>query len=86
MSVTVYDIFMALEYCSAKFAELVLVLEYNSSINLKYSYSYSYPEYSYSWFRYSYSYTCIPVLRYLTHRVCLVHSLPVAFYFLVSSR
>jgi len=28
--------------------------------------------------------TCI--LRYHTYRVCLVHSLPVAFYFLASSR
>jgi len=28
--------------------------------------------------------TCI--LRYLTYRVCLVHSLHVAFYFLASSR
>jgi len=28
--------------------------------------------------------TCI--LRYLTYWVCLVHSLPVAFYFLASSR
>jgi len=28
--------------------------------------------------------TCI--LRYLTYRVCLVHSLPVAFYLLASSR